>query len=618
MAEAAPAYRFAGFTLDVGRGTLLGPEGELRLRPKSFELLVYLARHPGRLVGREELLNAVWGHAAVTDDSITQCLVEIRRALSDESRTLVRTMPRRGYLFDVSVETLDEGASPPIGKEASHRAPLARPGAVAAIAVVALLAGLAWWASVSQIPEPAGGGPGFEALPNSIAVLPFVDMSAEGDQAYFGDGIAEEILNLLAQVRELKVIARTSSFSFKQQQQLDIKRIGAQLGVAHVLEGSVRKSGNRVRVTAQLVDASDGAHLWSQAFDRELVDIFAVQSEIAGSVAEVLKATLLGRLHKTAPDVRAYEYFLRGRFLFHRRAPGDVVLARRHFQTALDLEPDYAAAWASLAGTYIVEVGEGTLAAELGLEPGRLAAERALEIDAALPEAHIRAATAYAMSGDVVRARKHLEVAESLDPDNALLLGILGGGALARGNLATAVEFKRRAVAVDPLSVVNRRNYASVLRAAGRLEEAHVQLLALREISPERSDEFEADRVELLLLQGRHDEALAALRHLDQDHQRDALLSMALHGLGRERESRAVIARLSTGASYAAASALAEVHAYSGRPELAWHWLEESRVRIQGEIASAEWRWRQLACASAFLQPLKDDPRWAALFQPEP
>ena len=614
-AAGAQAYRFDAFTLDAGRGILLGPEGELRLRPKTFKLLSYLVRHPGRLVGREELLQAVWGHAAVTDDSVTQCLVEIRRALGDESRSLVRTIPRRGYLFDVPVETLASPDSPPVASGAPPRPRGNRPYAAAAIAGAVLLGALAWWASERHAPEPAPGEQRIATLPKSIAVLPFVDMSPAQDPEHFGDGIAEEILNLLAQSPELKVIARTSSFSFKGASE-DIATIGAKLGVSHVLEGSVRTAGGQVRVTAQLVSAQDSAHLWSQTYDRELDDIFQVQTEIAAAVAAMLRAKLLptpsrerGRPH----DARAYDHFLRGRFLFNRRGPGEVERAREQFEASIAIDPEYAPAWAALAGVFAVQLDERTVAPEVGAARQLEAAERALALDPDLPEAHLRAVAAYG-GHDPERARHHLRRAEALDPENPLLLGIFAGHALAMGRVDEAVELWARIVAIDPLSVVSRMNRASVLMAAGRLSEARVELLAASELAGGRAFEVEARLGQVLVLEGHHAEALSLLEGAEEGTARDLGLAVAHHALGQARESAAATMRLQALDTGAAALAVAEVHAWRGEPDEAFTWLALARERYVRDLPWGEVRVAQNSYASAFLTPLHADPRWAELY----
>lgn len=621
-AAAAQAYRFDAYTLDVGRGILLGPEGELRLRPKSFKLLSYLVRNPGRLIAREELLQAVWGRAAVTDDSITQCLVEIRRALGDESRSLVRTIPRRGYLFDVQVETLASPGSPPIASEAPPTASEApqrprgpRPYVALAIAGAALLGALAWWASERHVPQPAPGEQSIAVLPNSIAVLPFADMSPTQDQEHFGDGIAEEILNLLAQSPELKVIARTSSFSFKGAP-VDIATIAAQLGVSHVLEGSVRTAGGQVRVTAQLVSAHDSAHLWSQTYDRELDDIFQVQTEIAAAVAAMLRAKLLptpSRERGSPHDARAYEHFLRGRFLFNRRGPGEIERARAQFEASIAIDPEYAPAWAALAGVFAVQLDEGTVEQDVGAARQLEAVERALALDPELPEAHLRAVAAFG-AHDPERARHHLRRAEALDPENPLFIGLSAGRALARGQVDEAVELWARIVAIDPLSVVNRMNRASVLMAAGRLAEARAELLAARELAGGRAFEVDARLGQLLVLEGHHAEALSLLEGTEEGTARDVGLAVAHHALGQARESAAATTRLQALDTGAAALAVAEVHAWRGEPDEAFTWLALARERYVRDLPWGEVRVAQNSYASAFLAPLHADPRWAELY----
>jgi len=256
-------YCFGQFILDVDRGSLLWEGKDIPLRPKCFEVLSYLVEHPGVLISKGKLLAAVWGDVVVTEDSLTQCLIQIRRALGDRSKTIVKTVPRRGYLFDVPVELhepLVESSAPTARQPVLQNRKPSR-WSVGAASVLALAIVVTWWSS--RTPESGHAVIGPPALPNSIAVLPFADMSPGHDQEYFADGLSEEVLNLLAQIPELLVIARTSSFSFKGQQQ-DIETIAQKLNVANILEGSVRKDGDTIRITAQLVSASNSAHLWSK------------------------------------------------------------------------------------------------------------------------------------------------------------------------------------------------------------------------------------------------------------------------------------------------------------------------------------------------------------------
>lgn len=602
--------RLGRFTFDTGRGVLSGPDGETRLRPKTCDVLLHLLRHPGRVVSRGELMEAAWGRAAITDDSLTQCLVEIRRALGDNARRLVRTVPRRGYLLDVVPEPVVPGpgmrepATVAATRLASRRLPL--------LLVPALLAAvLAWWGFGRPGETPPADA--IATKPNSIAVLPFVDMSAGRDQAHLGEGIAEEILNALAQYRDLEVIARTSSFSFRDRP-VDARTIAAELGVTYLLEGSVRRSGDRVRVIAQLIDGRDSTHVWSKDFDRALDDIFAVQHEIAGSIAGALQvASSGGAAHGTPHDVRAYERLLQGRYLHQRRGPGDVERAREHLQAAIDIDPGYAAAWAALAGTWLVQLGDDRPAGHPGYAPAREAAARALELDPHNVEAHLRAAVLEYIAGEVAAAWRHVGIAEELEPGNLLLLGIKAGRALGDGNLAAAIELQQRAVARDPLSALNRLNLANFLVAAGRLEEARRQALATLELSPDDRTSVNELLLEILVLEKRYQDAAAIIAELPSSHSRDVASAIVDEALGRTADAVATIERLRARGTWQADLGIAGIHGHLGRTNEAWHWLAQSRRRVPQD-AFTDRRWRTHAWRSYFLEPLRHNPRWTALF----
>jgi TolB-like protein len=286
-ADQTTIYRFDHFTLDLVRGMLLAEDGtELSLRPKSFALLHHFVANSGRLVDRDELMQVVWPGVFVTDDSIAQCITEIRRALGGDGQRLLRTIPRRGYRLAVSVSTADSAEVAVVPKDAPNDAILS---------------------------DPAAATP---SDPPAIAVLPFQNMSGDAEQEYFADGIVEEIITALSRIRWLCVIARNSSFTYKGQA-VDIRHVGRDLGVRYVLEGSVRRSANQVRVTAQLIDASNGAHLWADHFDGPLEDVFELQDKIASSVAGVIEPTLQAaeaRRSSDRPtrDLTAYDLYLRG------------------------------------------------------------------------------------------------------------------------------------------------------------------------------------------------------------------------------------------------------------------------------------------------------------------
>ena len=258
----------------------------------------------------------------------------------------------------------------------------------------------------------------------SIAVLPFVNMSSDKDQEYFSDGISEELLNLLAKIPKLRVISRSSAFSYKGKD-VKLAQVAQELNVAHILEGSVRKAGNKVRITAQLIEARSDTHLWSNTWDRELDDIFAVQDEIAAAVVEQLKITLLGEAPKAKEvNPEAYALFLQGRQLRRQGTPEGFEQAIALFQQALAIDPNYAAAWEQLAAVYVNQAGLRHAPLEEGVRLAREAAAKALAIDPDFAPAHARLGwIAMTFDGDLAAAARHYEHALALEPANTDIIG---------------------------------------------------------------------------------------------------------------------------------------------------------------------------------------------------
>ncbi len=290
-------------------------------------------------------------------------------------------------------------------------------------------------------------------MDRSVAVLPFVDMSAGKDQEYFADGISEELLNLLAKVPQLRVIARTSSFSFKGKE-ADIAEIAQKLKVANVLEGSVRKSGDKLRITAQLIRASDSSHLWSQTYDRTMTDVFTVQDEIAAAVVEQLKVTLLGAAPKArVTDPKAYALFLQARELSRQYSAASLEQAIALYKQALGIDPAYAPAWDGLAVAYFGQMDLGVLTIDQGFPLGKEAIQKALEHDPSFAPAYGTQAIFDAIIGrDYPAAVQHLERGLALDPANIDIIGIAAAVARRLGRLDLAIALGEYKVAHDPVS----------------------------------------------------------------------------------------------------------------------------------------------------------------------
>jgi adenylate cyclase len=309
---------------------------------------------------------------------------------------------------------------------------------------------------------------------NSVAVLPFVDMSPAKDQEYFTDGLTENLLHALAQIRQLKVAGRTSSFAFKGLN-TDLRDIGEQLNVSSILEGSVQKAGARIRITAQLINVEDGYHLWSKTFDRELTDIFSVQDEIAGAVADALRMSLLGEgsvTKTTTENFEAYNAYLLGLSYFNKRTNEDWDLAIEQFQLALEMDPDMALAWAGLSQAISLRTGFGT-EFFAGFAKARTAAEKAIELDPNLADAHLALANVQiSHDWDWDGAEESLNRANSLRPGDPDIVAEIALLKRIRGDRNSAFEDVERALAQDPLNHSLSRFRIGMLSRMGRLDEA--------------------------------------------------------------------------------------------------------------------------------------------------
>lgn len=618
-----------GFSLDALRveprtGVVTGPGGRQRLDPKVMDVLVLMAGRAGEVVLREDLLDALWPNVVVTDDALTRCFYELRRhlglAAGDERfRTLIETVPKRGYRLNATVAPLEAAAevmpATPVITVSSRPTGRARGGWAALGAAAALLAvgaALFAWRSSWEAPAVAKG-------PHAIAVLPFLDMSAEKDQGYFSDGVTEEILNSLSQAENLRVISRTSSFALRNMT-LDVPGIAKRLDVDYVLEGSVRKSGGRVRITAQLIDASTNSHVWSQTYDRALDDLFAVQDEIAASVAAALQVTLAGNSPggRKPPSIEAYEHYLQGQFFYNRRSPGDIERSLSQFKEAVALDPSFARAWAELAGAYSLQIGLMDVVAAAPLrELQGTAARKAVELDGNLAVAHARLAQFLFQSHRFREGLEHMRIATALDPDDILVLGFNASDAAWDGNYAESLRIWRRVVALDPLSAANRANLGQILHVNGELEAALAEKRRALALSPDMGPALEAEIARLLIALGRYDEASAAVAALPAGYARDSVLAFAHRNPGMRAEADAALARLAEAPrDVPTAIHLAEVYADRARTDEAFQLLAGYYRQLESQRALRPrelWHFQEEMRVSPYLKSLQFDPRWATV-----
>lgn len=617
-------YEFADFRLDALRRVLHSREDgqALQVTGKVLDLLLYFVERAGQLLDKRELMEAVWPTVVVEESNLTQTIHSLRRVLGerpDEHRFIV-TVAGRGYRFvaDVTLRPPAESEPAPVGSSVQPQSALPNRGKLVALLAFSLaipavaLVTMNWQRDLHVTPQAASKP--------SIAVLPFVDMSPGGDQEYFSDGLSEEILNLLAQSNALRVVARTSSFSFKDQK-VDIATIAEKLDVTYVLEGSVRKSNDRVRIAAQLVDGASSAHRWSQTYDRDMKDVLGVQMEIAANVAAALQVTLIGE-NRTGrgftQSAQAFERYLQGRYFFNRRSDTDLVRARDYFEESLRIDPTYARAWAGLAGVHYVAEDVRALIPGVTRERWREAVEQALTLGPNLADVQMRAAQYDWTIGDAKAADEHFKRALALDPSDPLVLGASAGIAAYEGRLNDAIALARRAVAVDPLSAVSRQNLGVYLMPVGQFTEAQIELERALELNP-ASTTLHAEIAKALLLQQRFGEALARTQRLPVGALQDHCLALVHHALGNRAASDAAMVRLMAIARppHSDSSVLlpiAEIYAYRGDADEAFRWLALviRRTRVEGAV-TPRWRLRVEMQASPLLIPLRGDERWPPL-----
>jgi TolB-like protein len=429
-------------------------------------------------------------------------------------------------------------------------------------------------------------------------------MSADPEQEYFADGLAEELLNLLASIPELRVTARTSSFAFRDKQ-VDVRTIAEQLDVQHILEGSVRKAGDTLRVTAQLIEADSGSHLWSRRFDRKLEDVFAIQDEIAAAVVDALKISLLDEMPEVKqinPD--AYALYLQGTYFADRWTEEGFEKAVDAFKAALKLEPEYAPAWAALAETYSEQASHMHRDVNEGTALARAAIERAIALDDSFVQAHTVMVWIKMSEWDWQGANEAMQRAVALDPKSVYTLGAASVLASIMGRLDEAIELGQQAIELSPLELAFHFNHGVHLTAAGRLDEAATKYRHVLELNPQAPYAHYFLGVTSLL----QDQPLIALAEMKleidtilQDHG----IGLALSALGRNAEADQALAAFIEEHEESAAYLIAAAYAYRGDTDQAFMWLDtayKQRESLLSEILS-----------DPLLTSLKSDPRWSEL-----
>ncbi len=438
---------------------------------------------------------------------------------------------------------------------------------------------------------------------NSIVVLPFVNMSDDASNEYFSDGIAEEILNLLAKVPDLRVTSRSSAFSFKGQN-VDIPTIAAKLNVAHVLEGSVRKSGNQLRITAQLIEALTDTHLWSETYDRELKSVFAIQDEIATAVVDALKITLLGKEPKaTETNPEAYALYLQGRHFINQVTAESSKQAETLLKEALAIDSGFAPAWTELGNVYWRQASAfGVRPFDEGHELARHAIQQALAIDPQYGRAYAALVEVEMLyDWDFTAAFQHLQQALALNPGDATILVTAGRLNDTLGRVDEAIGLYRQSIALDPVSSRGHHALGGTLYLAHRLEEAADSLqMALSLMPGRRAVQYYIGLV--LLAQGDAPAALVAIEQETSDVYRLIGTAVVQHALGDAGASDAALQELIEKWGALGAYQVALAYAFRGEIDHAYDWLEQAYDNRDSGLP--------LMLIDPLLANLHDDPRW--------
>jgi TolB-like protein/DNA-binding winged helix-turn-helix (wHTH) protein/Flp pilus assembly protein TadD len=614
-------YEFGPFSVDPQERILWRDGKALPATPKVFDTLLVLVRNQGRVLSKDELLEEIWPGTFVEEVNLAVNISTLRKLLGEnpqDGRYIV-TVPGRGYRFVAAVRetgrTAEEGvdgqnkSSPEKFEEVPHSIlPLRSNGrnwATAAGVVLLLSAGIAGYLWHQHRIRKLSA-----AIDASIAVLPFADLSQGKDQEYFSDGLADELTNDLQKIRGLKVIARSSAFQFKGRNE-DLRTVGRKLGVANILEGSVRREGDRVRITAALTKAKDGFQLWSETYDRQIDDLFAVQAEIAREVSVALQVRMLDPglgtdSSRFRRNPAAYEPYLQAQYFLARgEDKDDLEKALGYVDQAIQLDPNFAASWALRSMVIDTAATIGLRDHQKSFLEARDNAEKAIELDA-------RSASGYLALGwvklgyewDWDGADAALKKAADLQPGSAVVLSYRAYLYECLGRLDEAIALTQEASVLDPLRA--NAYLGSLLLTAGRYEEARASLEKALSMN-QKLEGAHAKLGAILLAQGNAEAALAETNAEPGEWERLTGQALVYHALGRSHDSNAALSKLIATHAEDSPYQIAEIYAFRGDIDQAFAWLKRSYQQRDPGLNQLK--------LDPLLKNLRADPRYSDLLK---
>ena len=551
MAELAAqrGYRFGRFRLDPTERVLFLDDRAIPLPPKAADTLLLLVQNAGHVVEKRELLKEIWRGTFVEEGSLTRTISILRRALEDgvEGQVFISTIPTRGYRFVAPVE---ESSSLP-GMPHSARA--------------------------------------------MLAVLPFENISGRKSQEYFSDGLTEEMITQLGRINpdRLGVIARTSAMQYKNSTKT-IHQIGQELNVTHIVEGSVRRAGGRVRIAAQLIQVSDQTHLWAESYERNTGDILTLQNEVSQAIARQIRIKLIPEQQERfavsdSISPEAYEAYLRGRYLWNQRTPQSLRKSIKHFEKAIRIDSTYAAAYAGMADSYLTLQDDGLLPTLEATAVAKRAASEALSCDEMLAEPHISLAHAHFHEFNWPAAEQEFKRGLELNPNYAIGHFYFANYLLAKEQFQDALQEARRAKALDPVSLPARSNTATALYYSGQYDQAIEQCFEALEINPTFARSYE-DLGRIYWEKGMRREAIRAYRRAVTYSGRSSLytaeLAHAYAATGRRKDALQLLKELTIQARkrYVSPYAFALVYTGMGNKDQAFAWLGRAYEERAGTL----------------------------------
>ena len=627
---------FRSFRLDSANHCLLRGQERVAIAPKPYDMLRYLVENPGRLVTHDELLENLWPETYVNPELIRKCILDIRKILGDrpDKPEFIETVTKRGYRFiapvtdesdspaEIALATQEEPAPETPAAEQSKPSPphdlrphdlrphvLRKVAAMlfvlAVVIAAAAAAGHFWFARSRSTASTMHT--------SSIAVLPFADMSPAKDQEYFSDGLSEQLINDLAKVSRSKGRRPVLGVSIQGQNE-DLREVGQKLGVANVLEGSVRREGNHVRITAELIKADDGFQLWSQTYDREIKDIFAVQDDIALAATEALQLKLLGGNGQpvastcASSNPEAYQAYLQAEYFIGRgRGKEELVKALAYSDQAIKLDEKYAPAWALRARVRNTMAEVGLTEATEGYRKARDDAEQAIALDPGSSSGYLALATNQIdYDWDWDAANTFLAKAATLEPGGTEVFRVRSNLSWALGNLDQAIRLREQAVALDPLRADSFIDLGYLLYVAGRYDEAHAELRKALDLNPQAG--FAHFTLGLIsIAEGKPQQALPEMEKEPNEWGKLTGQAMAYHAFGREQDSNAALAELIAKHATDSAFQIAQVYAFRGETDKSFEWLERAYKERDAGLP--------LLKTDPLLKNLHHDPRYAALLK---